>query len=114
MHAALAFKRKRLGHDRNGECTHFAGKRSDDGRRAGASAAAESGGDENHVGVFQSFDDFVGIFECGFASDFRIRASAKSIGQFDAELNLHRCARHAQGLQVGVGDNELDAFHAGI
>ena len=84
------------------------------GRRAGAGAAAQAGGDEHHVGAFQRFDDLVGILERGLAADFGIRARAQAIGQLHAKLQLHRRVRHAQRLQIGVGDDELDAFHAGI
>ena len=114
LHAAFAFEGKRLGDDRNGKRPHFAGQRRNDRSRAGAGAAAEAGGDEDHVGAFQRFDDFVGIFERGLAADFRIGAGAQAVGQLDAELNLHGRARHAQRLQIGVGDDELDALHAGI
>ena len=34
--------------------------------------------------------------------------------QLDAQLDLYRRARHAQRLQVGVGNDELDAFHTGV
>ena len=114
LHAALAFEGERLGDDGDGERAHFAGQRRDDRSGAGAGAAAEAGGDEDHVGAFEGFDDFVGVFERGFAADFGIRAGAQTVGQFDAELNLYRRARHAQRLQIGVGDDEFDAFHAGI
>ena len=90
------------------------GQRRDDRRGAGAGAAAEAGGDEDHVGAFEGFDDLVGIFERGFAADFRIRARAQAVGQLHAELQLDRRVRHAQRLQVGVGDDEFDALHAGI
>ena len=114
LHAAFAFERKRLGHDRDGERAHFAGERGDDGSGAGAGAAAEAGGDEDHVGAFEGFDDLVGIFERGFAADFGIRARAQAIRQLHAQLQLHGRVRHAQRLQVGIGDDELDALHAGI
>ena len=84
------------------------------GRGAGAGAAAEAGGDEHHVGAFERFDDLVGIFERGLASDFGIGAGAQAVGELHAELDLHGRARHAQRLQVGVGDDEFDAFHAGV
>ena len=113
-HAALAFERERLGDDRDGERTHFAGQGGDDRRSARAGAAAEAGGDEHHVSAFERFDDLVGVLERGLAADFRIRPGAEAVGQLYAQLNFHGRARHAQRLQIGVSDHELDAFHAGI
>ena len=106
----LPSKANGLGDDGDGERSHFAGERGDDGRGSGAGAAAESGGDEDHVGAFEGFDDFVGVFERGFASDFGIGAGAEAVGELHAELDLDRSARELERLEVGVGDHELDAF----
>src|SRR5205807_7748736 len=86
----------------------------DDRGCPGASSAAEAGGDEHHVGAFQRFDDLVGILEGRFASNFRIGACSQTVGELDAELNLHGRVRHAKRLQIRVRDYELDALHAGI
>ena len=77
LHAAFAFKGERLGNDRDGQRAHLAGERRNDRGRSGSGAAAESGGDEDHVGAFEGFDDFVGVFERGFAADFGIGAGAR-------------------------------------
>ena len=58
LHAPLAFKPEGTSYDRDGERAHFAGQRSDHRRRAGAGAAAEPGGDKDHVRAFEGFDDF--------------------------------------------------------
>ena len=108
--AALAFEGEGLGDDGDGERAHFAGERGDDRRGAGAGAAAEAGGDEHHVGAFEGFDDLVGVFERGLASDFGIGARAEAVGELDAELDLDRRVRELERLQIGVGDHELDAF----
>ena len=55
-----------------------------------------------------------GVFERCLASDFRIRARAQAIGQLHAKLQLDGRVRHAQRLQVRVGDDELDALDAGV
>ena len=89
LHAAFAFEGEGLGHDRDGERTHFTGERGDDGGGAGAGASAETGGDEDHVSPFEGLDNFVGIFEGGLASDFGVGASAEAIGQFHTELQFH-------------------------
>ncbi len=114
LHAAFAFERERLGHDGNRQRAHFAGQRSNDGSRTGAGAAAETRGDEDHVGAFESFDDLVGIFERGFAADFGIRARAQTIRQFHTQLEFHGRMRHAKRLQIRVGNDEFDALDAGI
>jgi hypothetical protein len=114
LHAALAFEGKGLRDHSNRERAHFAGQRGDDGSGAGTGAAAEAGGNEDHVGTFKGFDDLVGVFERGFAADFRIGARAQAVGQLHAKLQLDRGVRHAQRLQVGIGDNEFNAFHAGV
>ncbi len=59
LQAALAFEGKRARNYGNSQNAHFAGQRSDDRRCAGAGAAAEPGGDEDHVGPFEGFDDLV-------------------------------------------------------
>ena len=49
--ALAAFEEERLRHDADGERALFARELRDDGRRAGAGAAAHAGGDEHHVGA---------------------------------------------------------------
>src|SRR4029077_1402655 len=113
-HAPLALERKRLGDDCDGERSHFAGQRCDDRSRTRARAAAQPGRYEYHVGAFERLDDFVRVLERGLATYFRIRPRAQPIRELHADLQLHRRARHAQRLHVGVGDNELDAVHSRI
>ena len=113
-HAALAFEGEGPGDDGDGERAHFAGERSDDRRGAGAGAAAEAGGDEDHVRAFEGFDDLVGVFERGAAADVGIGAGAEAGGELDAELELDGSLRELERLHVGVGGDELDAFDAGL
>ena len=113
QHAALAFKREGLGDHGDAQRAEFAGERSYHRRSAAAGASAEAGSDENHVRAFQRFDDFLGVFQRGFAADFGIGARAKTFGQFRAQLQFHRSLRKLQRLQVGVGGDEFHAFHLG-
>ena len=76
LHAAFAFEGEWLGNDRDGERAHLAGQRRDNRGCSGSRAAAESRSYEDHVGAFEGFDDFVGVFERRFAADFRIGAGA--------------------------------------
>src|SRR5436305_1503479 len=87
---------------------------SSSGEAMAAGAAAQAGGDKNHVRAFQSLDDLVGIFQRALAADFGIGARAQSVGQLYAQLDLHRRLRHLQRLQVSIGGDELYAFHARI
>src|SRR6266536_1584184 len=114
LHASFAFEREGLGDDGHGERAHLAGERGDDRGGAGAGAAAESGGYEDHIRAFESLDDFVGILERSLAADFGVRARAEAVGEFHAELDLDGGTRHPQRLQVGVGHDELDVLHAGV
>ncbi len=113
LHAALAFERERLGDDGDGERAEFAGKIRDDRSRAAAGAAAETGGDEDHVRAIERFENFFRVFERGFAADFGIRARAEAFGELRAELQFDGRLRKFQRLQIGVGGDEFDAFHFG-
>src|SRR5438309_1221605 len=80
-HAAFAFEREWLGDNRDRERSHLASQRCNDGRGSGSGAAAQTGGDEHHVGAFERFNDLIGILECGFASDFWIGTRAQTVGE---------------------------------
>src|SRR5262249_4872672 len=79
-------------------------------RGAAAGASTKTGGDENHVRAFQGLDDFLRVFQRGFAADLGICAGAKSFRQLSAKLQLNRRLRQLQRLQIGVRGDELDAF----
>ena len=111
MRPCCACCARRLGDHRHRQRAHFAGQRRNDGRGAGARSASQAGGDEHHVGAFQRFNDLVGIFQRGAAAHFRIRARPQAVCQLHAQLDLHRRFGKTQRLQVGVGDDELYAFH---
>ncbi len=71
------------------------------------------GGQENHVGAFEGFDDFVGVFERRLAADLGIGARAESFRKFSADLQLDGRLGHFQRLQIGIGGDEFDAFDFG-
>src|SRR5256885_6103095 len=112
-HAALTFKRKRLRDDGDRQRAEFTRERSHHGRGAGAGAAAEAGRDENHVRAFERLNNFVRIFERGFAANLGIRARAEAFRKFRAELQLHRRLRKLQRLQIGIRRDEFHALHFG-
>ena len=70
------------------------------------------GGDEDHVGALQQFDDAVGIFERRLPADLRVGACAQAVGDLGAELQFVRHLARGQRLQVRVHGVELHAFHA--
>ena len=89
LHAALALEREGLGDHGDGERAEFAREICYDGRRAAARAAAEAGGDEDHVGAVERLEDFFGVFERGLAADLGVGAGAQPLGELGAELQLH-------------------------
>jgi hypothetical protein len=60
------------------ERAHLTRDLGDDGRRAGTSAAAETGTHKDQARLRQGLADFVGCFLCGIESEFGIAAGAKS------------------------------------
>src|SRR5579871_826774 len=112
-HAPLAFKGERLRNYSDRQCAKFARKRSYYGRGARTCASAEAGRDENHVRAFERLDNFVGIFERGFAANLRICSRAETFCQLRAELQLHRCLAQLQRLQIGVRRDKFDALDFG-
>ena len=84
----------------------------DDGRAAGAGAAALAGGDEHHVGALEDLLDLVGVLVGGVAADLRVGAGAEAAGGLPADVELHFGVGHQQGLRVGVDGDELDAPEA--
>ena len=111
----LAFELERLGDDRDRQRAELAREAGDDRRRAGAGAAAEPGRDEDHVGAVERLDDLVGVLErrlSGRRSDRRRRRAPWSACRRSASLT--GAALRLQRLQVGVGDDELDAVESGL
>ena len=86
----LAFELERLGHDGDGQRAELAGQAGDDRRGAGAGAAAEAGGHEDHVGAVERLNDLLGVFERRLPADVRIGAGAEALGQLAADLQLDR------------------------
>ena len=93
---SAAFKPKRLGHNSDSEGAKFCGEARDDGSSSGARAATKPGGNENHVGAFERFDYFLGIFERGLSTFFGIAANSQAASQFFADLKFDRGLRRFQ------------------
>ena len=76
-----SFEAERFGHHGNGERIEFGGEAGDDRRGASAGASPKSGGDKDHVGAFERFNDLVGVFKRSLAADIRIGAGPKALGE---------------------------------
>ena len=112
--ALLSFEAERLGDDGNRERTEFAGQAGDHRRGAGAGAAAEAGGDEDHVGAVERLQDRLGVFERGLPPNVQVGAGAEALRQLAADLQLHRRRAGAQRLEIGVRHDELDAVESNL
>ena len=110
--AALALERERPGHHADGQRAELAGDGGDDGRAAGAGAAALAGGDEHHVGAAQQLLDLVLGVLGGLAADLGVGAGAEAAGGVAADVELDVGVAHQQRLRVGVDGDELHALEA--
>ncbi len=109
LHAPPPLEAERLGDHRHGERADLGRQRGDDRHRAGAGAAAQAGGQEDHVGALEDLEDALGVLERGLAAHLGVGAGAQALGEQVADLQLDRRAALAQRLEVGVGGDELDA-----
>src|SRR6266850_1236350 len=111
---ALAFECKWLGYHRDRENSEFARRFSDDGRRTGTGSAPHARGQEQHVRAFDQLDDALAVFHRRFAADVGIGAGAQALGHIRPELQQGLRLVALERLCIGVGTDELDAFHAFI
>ena len=114
LHAAHALEPERLGDHAHGEDAQLLGDVGHDGGRAGAGAAAHTGGDEHHVRVLQSLRDLGAVLLGRLAAHLGVRARALSVGQLFADLDLKGGAGRAQGLFIRVHGNKIHALGAGF
>ena len=112
--ALLALEAERPGDDADGQRAELAGDAGDDGRAAGAGAAALTGGDEDHVGALEHLLDLVAVVLGRLAADLGLRAGAEPAGELAADVELDVGVAHQQGLGVGVHRDELDALEADL
>ena len=91
IHPALAFKLKGLRDDADRQRTVFAGNVGNRRGRAGTGAAAHSGGNEHHVGAFQSSGNGVSAFFSSTSADLGVGACALAAGDFFTDLDFLIC-----------------------
>ena len=102
-------KRERLGDDADGQRAGLLRELGDDGRRAGARAAAHAAGHEDHVGALHQALDVFGRLHRSLLADLGLPAGAEALGQLVADAQaLRRIGQH-QRLGVRVDRDELDA-----
>ena len=109
LRAAAALELERPRDDADGERLELARDLGDDGRGAGAGAAALAGGDEDHVGALQRLLQLVAALHAGGVADGRVGACAEPARRLRADVDLHVGVAHQKRLRVGVDGHELDA-----
>src|SRR5919204_274615 len=109
--APVAFEREGFGNDADGERTDVLSDLGDDGRRAGAGAAAHAGRNEDHVGALQRLAQIITALLGGALPNLGVAARAQALGQLLADAQLHRGHGSNQHLVVGVDGDELDVLH---
>ena len=85
-----------------------------DGSRAGASAAAHTRGDEDHIGALQGLGDGGPGFLGGLLADLGLGACAHAAGQLLADLDFIFADGLVQILLIGVHNDEIHAAHTGV
>ena len=108
----LELERRRDDADR--ERAELARDLCDDGRRAGAGAAALTGGDEDHVGAAEFLPELVVVLLRRPPADVGIRTGAEPLRELAADVDLDRRVAHLERLDVGVDGDELDLRDAGV
>ena len=111
---AAALEGERAGDDADGQGAEAAGDPGDDGRAAGAGAAALAGGDEDHVGALEDLLDLLRVVLGGLLADLGVGAGAEAAGELAADVELDVGVAHQQRLRVGVDGDELDALEADL
>ena len=112
--AAAPLEAERPRDDADGQRLELARELGDDGRGAGARAAALAGGDEDHVGALQRLLQLVAALHAGGVADGRVGARAEPARRLGADVDLHVGVAHQKRLRVGVDGDELDAREARV
>ena len=111
-HPVRTLKFERLRHNADGQNALVMRDLRNDRRRAGARAAAHTGGDEHHIGPVESLGDDVLGFLGGFLADLGLGACAHAAGQLFADLDFIFTLGLVEILLIGVDRDELHAADA--
>src|SRR5262249_2647218 len=81
-------------------------------RGARAGTAAKSSANENHPRARHCLPNFVGRFDRGLITKFRIATGSKTARSGPAKLNFARGDGTRERLQVGINRDEIIFIHA--
>jgi hypothetical protein len=99
---------ERQGANTHRQDAHFLGSLGNDGRCAGAGAAAHAGGDEHHFGtVFKKTFDLVEAFDAGLLAHGGLAAGAATFGEELAQGDFVGYRAEVHGLCVGVANGVI-------
>ena len=110
--AAFAFEGEGHGGENHDKGAFLAGDAGDDGRRAGAGAAAETGAEEHDAAALDRGADLLFRLQHRLVAEFGIAAGAEAFGEIDAELDFLPGEAGAERADVGVEGEQFGAFHA--
>ena len=113
IHAGLPLKGKGFGHHADGQDTQLAGHIGHHGGRAGAGAAAHSGGYKYKIRALQVLGNILAAFLGGLLADLRICPGAQALGDLFTDLDLLIGLAQQEGLLICIYSDELDALQAG-
>ena len=99
---------ERFGDHAHGEGALLACDVGDDGGCARAGATTHARRHEDHVGAFETLGDPCLVLERGASADLGVGASAKSLGQASAELDLGTSQVVLERLNIGIRCHEVD------
>ncbi len=109
-----ALEEEGLGHDAHGQRAFLFGDLRDDGRGAGAGAAAHAGRDEDHVRAGDELLDALDVLERRLAALLGVGAGAEAARDGRPDGQLGRRGVRVERLRVGVHDDELDALQSEV
>ncbi len=111
LQTLAAFERERLGHDGDGEDTHFTGDFCNDRRRTGTGTTTHACGDEYHVRALQHLGNALAVFNRSLTADQRVGTGTQTFGDTRTQLQHGTRADVFQCLGIGVGADEINTFH---
>ena len=113
-HPVRALELEGFGDNADREDTGLVSQIGHDGSRAGAGAAAHTGGDKDHVRAFQCLGNGSPGLLGGLLANLGLGACAHAAGQLLADLDLVLADGFIQILLIGVDHDEVHAAYTGI
>ena len=110
VHALLALKVKRLGHDTDREYPHLFCDARNDRCRTGTGSAAHAAGHKDHVRILQRFRQIFGALLRRFFADLRLCAGTEAARKLLSDLHDGRGLAELERLLIGVDADKLYPF----